>query len=65
MKMESTKVNTKDKGLESTKWNTSYTLGKMLVRHEKYSTIVHKSRGMLTINQTAESNDRFGTELGV
>lgn len=35
--------------------------------HEKifYYYNVIKGREMLTINQSAESNDRFGTELGV
>jgi hypothetical protein len=51
---------------EFIKSTANYTIQEMLARHEKifyYYKI--KSREMLTINQSAESNDRFGTELGV
>jgi hypothetical protein len=37
----------------------------MLARHEKIFYYYNISREMLTINQSAESNDRFGAELGV
>ena len=64
-----TKINTRKlmyAKCQSTKSTANYTIQEMLARHGKifyYYNI--KSREMLTSNQSAESNDRFGTELGV